>query len=89
LSKEGSYAAQIREAVTDLIKDKSVKNAEQVNALIAIISLIEEDWQKRLILEIMYEVRPRGLSTEEIRVRLNDRIKNFLVEAVNDHLPLP
>ena len=38
MSKEGSYAAQIREAVTDLIKDKSVKNAEQVNALIAIIS---------------------------------------------------
>jgi phosphoribulokinase len=89
MSREGSYAAQLREAVANLIADENVENAERVDVLIAIISLIEQDWQKRLVLEILHEVHPQGLSTEEIAVRLNDRIKNFLVETVDDHKPLP
>lgn len=87
MSQEGKYAADLREAVAKLIKDENPDDAMRVDILIAILSVIERDWEKIIILQILKEAG-HGLSTEEIALRLNDRTTKTLKEATNDHQPV-
>jgi hypothetical protein len=87
LNQEGFYATKLRDVVANMIKDESIKNVQMVSTMIGIHSVIERDWQKRLILEIMKEAG-RGLSTEEISMLLNERITKILREGSNDYKPL-